>query len=213
MTHILTAALQRQPGAVMVDVGLNIGFFSLLAATLGSPTVGFDIMPTCIRQASRLRAMNGLAREQYEILHLGVYHHAVSNATIHAAEGSCDGDGSILVQRKRPAQANSYAVGLVSFDQLFEAPARKEAAVGTFPSYFVSAVGEHSLGDPIDGPAGRARLLLADESSRIGFLKLDCEGCEAAALGGLEGFLRAGRVENIFVEVTLIPTSYPLDLT
>lgn len=56
----LLTQLDCSNGPLVVDVGANDGFISLVAATYGCETIGFEIQDTCLELAHAVQRLNGI---------------------------------------------------------------------------------------------------------------------------------------------------------
>lgn len=90
----VTAALltRLEPGAVFLDVGCNIGFYTVLAGARGAEAHAFDIDGWALGQAARSVALNGTG-SRTRLVHAAVQHrdgglHAWSEERFHEAYGT-----------------------------------------------------------------------------------------------------------------------------
>jgi FkbM family methyltransferase len=82
-------AAGRQP--VMLDIGMNAGFFSALATSLGARVYAFEPQPACIANAALANPAFGIK----------MFNHAVSarNATLRVPADACDPGNTIFGER------------------------------------------------------------------------------------------------------------------
>ena len=106
LTHVLTA---RQHPQLVVDVGANLGYFSLMAAALGHAVVAFEPMG---RNAAKLQA--SIARNRGFVDKITLYQNAVASradeiVSLTATHASNQGNGQMRYQP-------SFAGGVYGID-------------------------------------------------------------------------------------------------
>mmetsp|Transcript_22071 Transcript_22071/g.53435 ORF Transcript_22071/g.53435 Transcript_22071/m.53435 type:complete len:428 (-) Transcript_22071:399-1682(-) len=175
----IAASPEDANGGLVVDVGMNTGFYTLLSATLaGSRTnsfggvIAFDIQKDCFDVASLLLLANGV-EEYARLCHAGIWRS--SGTTMNVTEGCDPGKGvddkdelNFGAEIFKGWKRSTHTVQLVTLGDVFSALRTKST----------------------DGS--------------VALLKIDAEGAEVAAIRGIpDDQLRAGLVRNIILECAL----------
>jgi len=157
----------------VLDVGGNIGWFSLLSAALGATVASFEpndvnYLRTCesmclsgwLKGGTGANCL-GVTSESFLQKHIHIFPYAVSDVsgTIHFEAHTLNpGQGQVMTTKSR----NSIALKAVTLDGMVDA--------------------------------------LGWSDKRIDILKVDVEGAEANVFKGAKSLLRSNHVENIFME-------------
>jgi FkbM family methyltransferase len=88
ITHLIAQLLSRSAGSSgsFVDIGSNLGFYSLLAMDMGVPAYAFDIQPVCLYNLYAL-AQTSAKRANLHLFNVGM---ADTAQVVTNAEGGCD---------------------------------------------------------------------------------------------------------------------------
>lgn len=100
-----TSAAGRQP--VMLDIGMNSGFFAALAASLGARVYAFEPQPTCISNAALANPAAGVTMYNYTV--------SARNATLLVPVAACDPMNTIFQQ-----QAAGHTVHTANLGKLWD---------------------------------------------------------------------------------------------
>jgi FkbM family methyltransferase len=148
-------------GRVFLDIGANIGWFSLAAAAAGHRVIAIDALRTNVELFLRSLEENPSLKPLVE-----VFHYAVSSSS-----------GGVAVMRPAPLGAPrvNKANGQVQFGPEREAAALREKDVAHTEQVNVTT---------IDSIVGASQHLRRDPAARIDVVKLDVEGFETRALLG-----------------------------
>lgn len=163
--------LKDKPSSLVIDVGMNIGYYSLLSAQLGHSVVGFEINPANLMRMCESLDLN----HNFNTL-------ASSSPVAMVRRGVSDVDGQVLhlVVPKNPGEAtlestssteiNAHSVSTITLDTF-----------ATEQKWFDAAGATSS-------------------KPKIRLLKIDVEGHEPEIIFGAEKLLKSGLVQNILTE-------------
>eukprot|EP00978_Attheya_sp_CCMP212_P023275 scaffold70917_cov51-Attheya_sp.AAC.1 len=178
--HQILANTSR-PGLVL-DIGMNIGWFTLWARAHGHAVAGFEpnaIMHTRVCESLELNHWHNDSSVQ--IFPYGLGHQA---ATLNLTTGKNPGGSSFHEERLAPKYRKQIPVKVVTLDSI---------------ALQQGWLDDHD--DP-DDPSARP----------IYLMKVDVEGYEPFVFGGGKRLLQSGRVENIIMENSISDLRISTDL-
>ena len=160
----------------MLDVGMNDGFFSMMAARLGCRVVSFELQEKCIRVARRALIYNGdEAAARVTIVHRPV----------------ADAEGILMTL---PYDRN-WCSGMFGF-------ANKGCGEKCNPSFAVSKTFRSvALQERFQGTAAYFSVAVGNSAPVVDFLKVDVEGFDPQVLRGALSLFRERRVRVAVVEI------------
>jgi FkbM family methyltransferase len=174
----------RRP--LVVDIGANAGFYTMLSLNLGAHVTAIDAQPTCWSFINGALRKNGYhSEERAQLIRRGISPSLSPIRLLPSRGGAgheCDGH---FGQRN----SNQFALLSSTVDSAARPGAEQDAAVDAVP-----------LASIRDGLLGAT---LADESSIIELIKCDVEGMELGILNSsLLPLLAARRIKHVIVEFT-----------
>ena len=176
--HELTWECCRKPGSLVIDIGANFGWYTLLSLSLGCSVVAFEPLPVHLSTLTKGLAANVGFTERTEI-HRHVVMNEAGNFTLRVPVGSG--------RNTRPTKSLGMA-GIT------------DGALGAVKAYPTSWVHYN-----VSASSVRVDDVLAAGTGDVCMLKADVEGYEADALATARRLLRSGRVHAVQMEVTKMP--------
>ena len=177
--HELTWKCCRHEKGVVVDVGSNYGWYTLLAASLGCDVLAVDPVPSYQRILKRNLDENGL---QHRV--------TMRRAVVYNERGTFNVSVPIAVAGGQKRRKVLGMTGMHGVAGVLKSDSRDRQAGG---SYLVSAAS-----------VSLDKLLAAYGTRPICMLKLDVEGYEPQALLTARDTLDSGRVRALQVEVNRV---------
>lgn len=175
--------LRDKPSSLVIDVGMNIGYYSLLSAALGHVVMGFEINPANLMRMCESLDLNRNHHLMMNHHHQNSQHASAASPVAVFRRGVSDVDGQVLhlVVPKNPGEAtleetssneiNAHSVSTITLDTFAtEQSWLDTAAAATHPK------------------------------PTIRLLKIDVEGHEPEIILGAQKLLRSGLVQNILTE-------------
>uniref|UniRef100_A0A7S3L9J0 Methyltransferase FkbM domain-containing protein n=1 Tax=Amphora coffeiformis TaxID=265554 RepID=A0A7S3L9J0_9STRA len=172
ITNLIGQLLSQNSEGSFMDVGSNLGFYSLLATSMGHHAYAFDIQPVCLYN---LQTLSNAADDKKNANLLHVFNVGMSDSeqTVVNQEGGCDYENFYVnesEQRKHTAlDADKAGIGL-------QVPVVRM-------DHWISL-----MGDKLKGP--------------IQVMKMDTEGAEGRIALGMQKTLSTCLIRNFIVELT-----------
>ena len=167
-----TATATTPPSLSVIDVGVNTGFFTLLAAAHGATVYGFELQRTCLSRVREHLANNPHLSRRVYLFNLGLGREA--DVVEDNAKDVCDGTWGH--QGLEKVSSSSWSGG---------------GDVGT-----VGSSRSTTFSSSIVLPDA-----VFQDWWDIALMKVDTEGAEAAILKRCLRYIERGQVRNIIVEV------------
>lgn len=175
---ILSANQPASKNSVVVDVGANIGIYTLLSATLGYPVIAFEINPAnLIRLCESLQLNNHVSR-------VTIFQNGVSDT---------DGTPLQVLVPKNPGQAFMIEMSDTSGLEKLRLSAQEGLGMANDSSTVTT---HHAFTTTVTLDAFVKHL----STEKIAILKLDVEGKEPQIIEGAKELLQSGRVDNVLTE-------------
>jgi FkbM family methyltransferase len=190
----------------VIDVGLNLGSFSLLALQMGCHVIAFEpVLRNLGRVARTVLANPGLAARVHLLKNAVGAQRADSVPMRYSPQNS----GGSAVDQRLAGEEGIERVAMVVLDDLFFAPAPAQAP-GSADADAAAAAG-HAPWAPmpcaIVNPYTRQPLRPSD----VGFVKIDAEGFDGRVLYGLRRSLAAGLASHGGLMLELHPKAEECD--
>ena len=171
------------PSFSVIDVGVNTGFFTLLAAAHGATVYGFELQRTCLSRVREHLANNPRLLRSVYLFNLGLGQEA--DVVEDNAKDVCDGtwghQGLEKVYSSSKQSSGSSSMGSSS-------PVTSSSSTVTSSSIVLPDAVFQDWWD-------------------IALIKVDTEGAEAAILKRFLKYIERGQVRNVVVEV--VPAWWP----
>lgn len=172
-------ATDPPPSLSVIDVGVNTGFFTLLAAAHGATVYGFELQRTCLSRVREHLANNPRLSRSVYLFNLGLGQEA--DVVEDNAKDVCDGTwGHQGLERVSSSGSSGGTSG--SSSTTFATSSSKSSSI-----VLPDAVFQHWWD--------------------IALIKVDTEGAEAAILKRFLRYIERGQVRNVVVEV--VPAWWP----
>lgn len=181
----------EQQRSLVVDVGMNIGYYTLLSATLGHSVIGFEINPANLMRVCESISLN---MDQW---------HATTTTTSSSNDENDNGDKNHNLG-KSPVTFFQRGVSNLD-DQTLHLVVPKnpgEATLEQTPSTAAADVAASVTTITLDTFAKEQGWLDGSNKSKptIRLLKIDVEGHEPEIIQGARHLLKSGMVQNILTE-------------
>jgi FkbM family methyltransferase len=165
------------PNSIVVDVGANIGYYSLLTAAHNHSVVGFEINPSNIVRLCESISLNGF-NDRIHIVHRGVS--SAHNKPLHVYVPPHNPGEAQMVE---PGQTEILAPGTKQYIDV-------SADISSFTKTITVTLDQFALDHGwFDNP-----------DFSIPILKMDIEGHEPLVVKGAHRLLMSGMVKNILTE-------------
>ena len=154
-----------------MDVGANIGYYSMVAAAHGCDVIAFELLPSNLFRYCQSVRLNSFDAQ------VALYQHGVSDVAgsqLHVRVGRNPGESSL-----RPAGESRLMGGLTVTTVTLDSFSR-----------------DHGWLEAEDGSGGTIA-----KKNRIKLLKIDVEGGEFRVMEGGQDFLRHGLAEHVLLEM------------
>ena len=171
------------PSFSVIDVGVNTGFFTLLAAANGATVYGFELQRTCLSRVREHLANNPRLSRSVYLFNLGLGQEA--DVVEDNAKDVCDGTW-----------------GHQGLEKVYSSSKQSSSA---------SSMGSSSTVTSSSSTVTSSSIVLPDAVFQdwwdIALIKVDTEGAEAAILKRFLKYIERGQVRNVVVEV--VPAWWP----
>ena len=171
------------PPFSVIDVGVNTGFFTLLAAANGATVYGFELQRTCLSRVREHLANNPRLSRSVYLFNLGLGQEA--DVVEDNAKDVCDGTW-----------------GHQGLEKVYSRSKQSSGA---------SSMGSSSTVTSSSSTVTSSSIVLPDAVFQdwwdIALIKVDTEGAEAAILKRFLKYIERGQVRNVVVEV--VPAWWP----
>ena len=182
-TILSQAETNSKTSSLVVDVGANIGYYTLLSLAYDVPVLSFEINPANLVRLCESLQLN--SDQNFEARNI-IFHKGVSNQ---------DGVELQVIVPKNPGQA---------FMKEMEYNSKNQDKSGVVNAKEISAHHAITTTITLDSLAHELGWLENTSSSsnnwKIIILKLDVEGKEPQIIEGARQLLESGRVENVLTE-------------
>jgi len=163
----------------VLDVGSNLGFYSLLSAKLGYLTYAFDLQPVCLHGLNLMSAFNEV-QDTVFLFNLAV---ADRRTNVTSSGHSCDYENYL--------KATEF-IDEKSLTMMESRSKRKTSVLN----------GQHAIRASTVQAVPLDVVVLSSSILAVPLLKIDTEGAEVLVLRGAMKILSLGIVKNVIVELT-----------
>ena len=201
--------LRRPPeGAIVIDAGANMGGYTLLPAAMGVPVVSIELQARRVRALRMSALANGWLNTMWRQPAPATRPHAPLHlprlpTALHSPRVASPPTPPTHTRRamSRRVHIHHTAIGGPADVGSFLSCANLSTASVTDPGrcHKIAAVSRHESGASTVPFATLDSF--APAPSFVQLLKLDCDGCEPAAYGGLTGLLTQRRVRYVMAEL------------
>ena len=178
------------PSFSVIDVGVNTGFFTLLAAAHGATVYGFELQRTCLSRVREHLANNPRLSRSVYLFNLGLGQEA--DVVEDNAKDVCDGTW-----------------GHQGLEKVYSSSKQSSGASSMGSSSTVTS--SSSTVTSSSSTVTSSSVVLPDAVFQdwwdIALIKVDTEGAEAAILKRFLKYIERGQVRNVVVEV--VPAWWP----
>ena len=183
-THAKKANTATTPPSLsVIDVGVNTGFFTLLAAAHGATVYGFELQRTCLSRVREHLANNPRLSRSVYLFNLGLGQEA--DVVEDNAKDVCDGTW-----------------GHQGLEKVYSSSKQSSGASSMSSSSTVTSSSSTVTSSSIVLPDA-----VFQDWWDIALIKVDTEGAEAAILKRFLKYIERGQVRNVVVEV--VPAWWP----